>query len=179
MFDREKFKNLIHYVIFRAGAHDGFGATKLYKVLWFSEARQFILSGSPITGAEYVREKYGPIPKLGMAIREELSAERKIKQWRRAPYHNRTSWRFKSLASPFPLTLSSEEKQAVDYWIRHIDEDHTAQSISEQSHDYAWEIAEMKEALPFYALLAATHTRPPEGETLDLARRRAKELGLT
>lgn len=177
MFDREKFKNLMHYVIFRAGDHDGFGATKLYKVLWFSEARRFILSGSPIAGAEYIREKHGPIPKLGMAVREELVEEGKIKQWR-APYHNRTSWRFKSVVPPFPLMLSDAEKQVVDYWVRHIDEDHTAQSISEESHDYAWEIAGMKEPLPFFALLAATHTRPPEGETLEWARRRAKELGL-
>lgn len=47
-FEREKFKRLFHYVVWKAGKKDGFGATKLYKVLWFSEARTYLLTGEPI-----------------------------------------------------------------------------------------------------------------------------------
>ena len=36
VFDRDKFKRLVHYVIRQAGARDWFGAVKLNKVLWFS-----------------------------------------------------------------------------------------------------------------------------------------------
>jgi len=49
-FDRSRLKNLIHYVIWVAGAHANFGATKLYKIAWFSDARRFVLSGQSITG---------------------------------------------------------------------------------------------------------------------------------
>lgn len=176
-FDREKFKNLVHYVIFSAGDRDGFGATKLYKVLWFSEARSFVLHGAPIAGAVYIREKFGPIPKLGRTIREELVQEGKIRQWK-APVYNHESWRMKSLRSPFPLLLTGDEKQNVDYWTSHIDREHTANSISEESHDYAWEIGKMGEVLPFHATLAE-RTRRPTGASLEWARRRAKEIGLT
>jgi hypothetical protein len=41
-FDREKFKSLMHYVIAKAGDEDGFGAVKLYKILWFSDARAYM-----------------------------------------------------------------------------------------------------------------------------------------
>jgi hypothetical protein len=63
IYDRNRLKNLIHYVIWVAGARANFGATKLYKIAWFSDARQFVLSGKSITGAPYLREKHGPIPR--------------------------------------------------------------------------------------------------------------------
>ena len=175
-FDREKFKNLVHYVIHQAGDRDGFGATKLYKVLWFSEARCFVLDGKPIAGATYIREKHGPIPRLGMAVREELASEKCIQQWK-APVYNHEGWRLKSIKSPYPLKLSNREKQCVDFWISHIDKDHTATSKSEESHDYAWEIADMGETLPMHAILSE-RTRRPIKESLDWAKERAKELGL-
>ena len=55
-FDREKFKQLVHYVIWN-GKRDWFGATKLNKVLWFADARAYVLTGRPITGATYIREE--------------------------------------------------------------------------------------------------------------------------
>ena len=74
-FDREKFKRLVHYVIWKAGKRDWFGATKLNKVLWFAESRVYVLTGKGITGATYVREKHGPVPRAMMPIRAELERE--------------------------------------------------------------------------------------------------------
>jgi hypothetical protein len=67
-FDRDKFKALVHYVIWRAGGRDGIGATKLYKVLWFAEARAFVLSNRPISGETYIREEDGPSPRHAAEI---------------------------------------------------------------------------------------------------------------
>src|SRR5262245_37410155 len=94
-FDRDRFKNLVHYVIWAAEKYDGFGATKLYKVLWFAEARAFVLRGRPLSGAEYIRQKYGPVPKLGKVVRDELEREGKIRQWKE-PAGDMSQWRFKS-----------------------------------------------------------------------------------
>lgn len=59
MFDREKFKRLVHYVIWRAGNRAWFGAVKLNKVLWFADTEAFAHTGEPITGANYtVRAVY-------------------------------------------------------------------------------------------------------------------------
>src|SRR5262245_41225370 len=77
-FDRERFKELVRYVIWAAQRYEAFTATKLYKVLWFAEARAFVLRGRPLAGAEYIREKNGPVPKLGKVIRDELEREGKI-----------------------------------------------------------------------------------------------------
>ena len=74
-FDREKFKRLVHYVIWRAGKRDWFGAVKLNKVLWFSDTEAFAHTGEPITGATYTRQQFGPVPKAIMPIRDELQRE--------------------------------------------------------------------------------------------------------
>jgi Protein of unknown function (DUF4065) len=74
-FDHNKFKALLHYIVWKAGDKDDFGATKLYKVLWFSDARAFQLEGRSITGETYVREKFGPMPRHGLSIIDELERE--------------------------------------------------------------------------------------------------------
>src|SRR5438128_11544173 len=62
-FNSEKFKTLVLYVIWRTGDVRDFGATKLNKVLWFSDARAFEALGESITGDTYVRQKFGPVPR--------------------------------------------------------------------------------------------------------------------
>lgn len=171
-YDLEKLKRLIHYVAWKAGKNDWFGATKLYKVLWFADARQFVLTKKPITGAVYVREKHGPIPKHAMQARAALVSEGALQIAKEGKLT-----RFVANTKPDISIFSPEEIAAVDYWIKHIDEDHTAESISEVTHDYAWEIARMGEEIPLYAVLA-TRIREPNEQELGRLRQRAKHLGL-
>jgi hypothetical protein len=75
------------------------------------------------------------------------------------------------------LLFTSEELKVVDYWIDHIANDHTAASISEKSHDYAWEIAKMGEELPLKAIFT-NRIREPTDTEMEKFRQRAKSLGL-
>jgi hypothetical protein len=172
MADLEKLKRLIHYVAWKAGKRDWFGATKLYKVLWFADARQFVLTKKSITDAIYIREKYGPVPKHGKLARDLLEKEGAI----RISQEDRLV-RIVALRPPDTSIFSNDELKTVDYWIEHIDRDHTAKSISDETHDYAWSIAELGEELPLHAILA-NRIREPNDEETGRLRRRAKELGL-
>jgi hypothetical protein len=174
-FDKEKFKRLVHYVAWKAGKKAGFGATKLNKVLWFADARAYVLTGKPITGATYIRQKYGPVPREMMPAQAELVREGKIKIIRGPGRYDHTQ--FLALEPPDSSALSAKEHETVDYWIRHIDEDHTAASISEQSHDYPWEIAKMGEEIPLHACFA-TRVRDPVGDELEWAKKVAEKLKL-
>lgn len=175
-FDHDKFKALLHYVVWKAGDKDGFGATKLYKVLWFSDARAYMLQGEPISGETYLREKFGPLPAHGQSVIKELADDGVIRVWNDT-YYGKSIRHFHSLQVPDRLSLDQRQREIVDYWINHIADEHTATSISEQSHDYAWEIAKLGEEIPYHAIFA-TRIRDPEGEELEWASRRAKELGL-
>jgi hypothetical protein len=171
-FDKGKFKSLVHYIIWKAGKRDWFGPTKLNKVLWFADARQFALTGTSITGEKYIREKHGPVPSHIMPARAELEGEGQIRITKEGKLT-----RFVSLIPPEMSQFTAPELQAVDYWIDHIDRDHTAGTISEETHDYAWQIAKMGEELPLYAY-RVTRIPEPTDEELERLRRRAKELGL-
>ena len=73
--------------------------------------------------------------------------------------------------------FDGDELRSVDFWIELIDQKHTAGSISEESHDYAWEIARMGEEIPYHAILA-NRLREPDEEELERAKKRAATLGL-
>jgi hypothetical protein len=175
-FDRGKFKALLHYVVWKAGKIQGFGATKLYKVLWFADARAYMLLNESITGEAYIREKYGPLPKHALSVIDELQVEGAIRV-SSGLFFNKKIRHFESLRTPDKLSITDKQREIVDYWIRHISTEHTAESISEQSHDYAWEIARLGEEIPYRAIFA-NRIRDPKGEELEWASHRAKELGL-
>ncbi|MCQ1574074.1 Panacea domain-containing protein [Neorhizobium galegae] len=173
-YDKERLKHLIHYVIWKVGARAGFGATKLYKAAWFSDAKTFLLTGKSITGAPYIREKYGPIPKHGFPIRLELMQDGVISQWQ---LPGSDEWHFKALVPPAPEWFATDERKCIDHWSALIADKHTAASISDESHDYAWHIAPMGEVLPIYSILAE-RIRDPNDEELDRMRKKAEALGL-
>ena len=171
-FDREKFKALVVYVAWKAGRRDWFGATKLNKVLWFAEARAFVLLGKPIAGATYIRQKHGPVPKQFVPIREELARAGQIRVFQEGKLS-----RITADTKPDMSKFSRDELQIIDHWIEHIDKDHTAQSISDKSHDYGWDIAAMNEEIPLYAVLAE-RIREPSDEELERLREKARAHGL-
>jgi Protein of unknown function (DUF4065) len=171
-FDKLKFKRLVHYIIWKVGKHDWFGATKLNKVFWFVDARAYALTGQSITGETYRRGEFGPVPEHIMLAREELSRNGAIKITQEG---NLT--RFIALKPAQTQWFSERELQSIDWWANHIAKDHTANSISEETHDYAWQIAEMGEELPLYAYRVARIEEPSDDDVKRL-KERAKGLGL-
>jgi uncharacterized phage-associated protein len=174
--NRSKLKALVLYVIWRAGRRGGFGATKLNKVLWFADARHYVMYGKPITGETYIRKKFGPVPEHINEICKELEKSGLISKHAET-YHGKDLKRFIANSPPPVDMFSADELSVIDWWIKSIDEEHSAASISEKSHDYAWKIASEGEALPLYAMFAS-RIRAPLGEELEWARKEAKRLGL-
>jgi hypothetical protein len=176
-FDRDKLKALLHYVVWSVGVRDGFGAAKLYKVLWFSDAHAYALFDEPITGESYVREKYGPFPRHVFPIMQELIDDGTIRCWNDT-YLNMPIQYFHSLRNLDKLLPNPLHKELVEQWIKNIsNEYHTATSSSEETYDYAWKMADIGEELPYRAIFANS-IREPEGEKLGWVLKRAQELRL-
>ena len=173
-FDQEKFKSLVLYVIWRTGDLRDFGSVKLNKALWFSDARAFEALGKAVTGETYIREKFGPVPRHILPILDELLAEGLIQAWRE-PFFEFEITRYRAHQPPDIGMFTAEELGIIDWWIKHIAEEHTAASISEASHDYAWKIAKFGEALPYQAFLAR-RIRQPRSDELEWAKAEANRL---
>ena len=174
-FDEIKFKALVLYILWRAGGVPAFGATKLNKVVWFSEARCFEALGKEITGETFIREKFGPVPRHIKGVLRELTESGQVQAWTE-PYHEHQIQRYSVANPPDISTFSPQELSFIDWWIKHISEEHTARSISDKSHDYGWQIAEMGETLPLHAVLAS-RIREPTAEEVEWAQqqKRARE----
>jgi len=145
-----KLDALVHYVCAKCDNPNQLGATKLNKVLWYSDVFAFAQLGESITGAVYVKRQFGPVPKDIMAARSRLKRDGLIIE-RQALYHNYQQTQFLVLKRPDISMFTSDQISMVDGVIQAICLSHTATSISEISHDLVWEAAEIGEEIPMSA----------------------------
>jgi hypothetical protein len=153
-YNSEKFKALVHYICWKVDDPRQLGATKLNKVLWFSDLLTYLNLNSPVTGARYVKRQFGPVPVALLPVVEELKVSGKLAV-RDVEYFGKPKREFFALQPPNIGLFSSEEISLVDGVIQSVCERHTAASISELTHNDAWEMAEIGEDLPFFTVFSA------------------------
>ena len=71
-FDEVKFRELLVYIANKCENDIYFGATKLNKILFYSDFICYYMHGKPITGAEYKALQRGPVPTILKRIREQM-----------------------------------------------------------------------------------------------------------
>jgi len=142
----------VHYVISRCRPDD-LGATKLNKILWFSDVAYYERYGKSITDDDYVKGQFGPVPKHVPAAIRELE-ETDVIVTREVDYYGKPKKEFWSLQEPDISSFDPNAVAIIDRMIEWICFNHTAGSISDRKHDLLWESAEMGEAIPLGAALA-------------------------
>ena len=158
----DKFTNLVHYIIFKCAENpSSLGAIKLNKILWFADKFAYLDRGETITGARYVKRRFGPVPDQIVEATDSLEAEEKIEieEKRTFVYKQRLlSYKQRLFYSKLPANTSGfdeQELELVDALIDVICKEHTAMSISDLSHDLVWEAASEGEEMPMSATLVA------------------------
>ena len=148
----EKFKELVHLVIHQCkNDPKKLGTIRLNKILWFSDVHAYMETGASITGTQYVRRKHGPVPAHILQVLDELKEEGRIEVAKPvAPYE---PWIFKSLREADKSAFSDHEQSMVAYLTKTICDDHSANSISELTHDDIWQTAEEGEVIPLSTML--------------------------
>lgn len=153
-FDRQKFKQLVHYICYRRSADlSSLGAVKLNKILWRADLVAYYQLGEPITGARYVKRELGPVPHQIPPVIRELENEGVLKV-RDSAYHGFTKKEYKVYQPASDDFMTPEEKRIVDRAIEFVCDEHTATSISEASHDHIWKAAEDGEEIPYFTVFA-------------------------
>lgn len=71
-------ENMILYISEKCLNDPTFGATKLNKILFYSDFESYLLYGEPITGTSYQRISQGPAPKKMIPIRNKMIEGKKI-----------------------------------------------------------------------------------------------------
>lgn len=152
--DIQRLTALIHYICYKSHDPSVLGATKLNKILWYSDLLSYMKHGESITGESYVKQQYGPVPKHILPVIEELEARRAIVS-RDIEFFGRAKREYIALKEPDISGFNANEISIVDEVFDVICHKHTAQSISEASHDVIWKLAEIGEEIPFYAAFAS------------------------
>jgi len=147
--DEGKFTELILYIAAKGEAEPGFGTTRLYKVLFYSEWHHYVTTGKTITGRDYIKGPYGPMPQRGDETLKALETQRllAIQQHSRAGYPQQKPI---ALRDANLDVFTAQEIAIVDQVIEE-QRGMTATGISNRSHDeiLAWKVAGDGERIPF------------------------------
>ena len=73
-----RYRELVLYICQKCATDPKFGATKLNKLLYFSDFLAYAQLGEPITGFEYQRLPNGPAPRRLLPMREEMERRRDL-----------------------------------------------------------------------------------------------------
>lgn len=152
----EKLKAVAHYVCHKASDPSVLGAIKLNKVLWYSDAISYLISGSSITGETYVKRQHGPVPCHVPRVIDSLIREGKIVRGK-VDHFGFMKTEYIALKEPGMADFSGEEVAIIDAAFEHVCLDNTAKSISEQTHSVIWGLANMGEQIPYEAAVFASN----------------------
>lgn len=169
-FNPDKFKELVLYIADRSQEDANFGATKLNKILYFSDFLAYGQLGAPITGARYQRLDMGPAPKELLPMQSDLvtAGDAVVVERERFGYPQK---KVLALRDPRLDLFSADEIAIVDRVLGALRQ-HNAASVSELSHrtGIGWEMAEDREEIPYQTIFVSTDPLTPR----DI--RRAQEL---
>jgi hypothetical protein len=161
MADTERLERLIHYVITRCDPSQ-LGATKLAKILWYSDVFFYRQHGRSINGlSAYRKMERGPVPHTFLPTLDRLKRENKIHE-RSAPTPVGPRREFVWLTEANVAGFAGDEIAMVDQVAEIVCGRHTATSISGLSHDALWDEVPLGGDIPISAASAMPGEVTPE-----------------
>lgn len=175
-FRKRKFKSLIHYVCDRCSEEpEKLGAVKLNKVAWHADILAYRTLGDSVTGETYIKRQFGPTAKHMLPVLRELEKDGAI-AIRDDSYYGYDKTEYIALKRADVSVFDAEEVDIINMMIRYVCDENTAASISAKTHDRIWELAEIGEHIPYFAVFAGRAEEITE-DALRWARAEAERLG--
>jgi Protein of unknown function (DUF4065) len=169
-FDRTKLRALILYTCGKCKPSQ-LGAVKLHKVLYFTDMLHYAHVGNSVTGASYKKRPFGPTCDQLLPALQDLHRSGAIRI-RDVDYFGFKKKEYEAVASPEIDRLNKTEVDLLDEVIEFVCSNNTAKTISEYSHNRAWEMAEFGETLPYNSVFQIFPTQVSQ-DAMDWA---AKEV---
>jgi transcriptional regulator with XRE-family HTH domain len=148
-----KFKNVLLYILQQCAGKPNVGETVLYKLLYFSDFNHYEMYEEHLTGANYRKLPFGPVPQNFDAIINQMIGD-KVIQRVKTEYHGFPQTRYLPLENANLTEMLASEKDVIDSVLEQMG-NWSATTISEYSHkDLPWEVTELgkdiKYNLSFY-----------------------------
>ncbi len=132
-FDLEKFKNMVLYLVKRL---DGVLSVKLNKLLWYCDFLHFKETSVSITGTQYVRLPYGPVPDKYDFITDMMRDEGLLDKIEVVFNARRgvVGEQFITLVEPDESMFSEQEIKVMDF-VADTFREYTSTGIKDKSHE--------------------------------------------
>jgi len=147
-FNKEKFKQVLHFIIHLCGALENVGKTVLFKLLYFSDLDYYELHEEKLTGETYYKLQMGPAPSHFDDLAKELEEENKVNHFE-TEYGGYSQHKYISVTEPDISLLSATELQLIEKTIKKC-ESMNATQISAYSHmDMPYKATEEGEVIDY------------------------------
>ena len=154
IYNPEKFKAMIHYIISRCQFKDNLDRIVLFKLLYFSDFNNYEIYKKSISGETYIRKRMGPVPSHFTSAIDELIDECKINETSKLVINYR---KYSCLKEPDLSLLSIKELQVIDDTINRISH-FLSKEIREYLHgDISWRLASEGEPLNYESVFYRDH----------------------
>ena len=173
-FDRQKFIAAVHFICARQAQAD-LGKFKLHKVLFVAELLNFLETGQPLCGAEYVRQQPGAVARQLTWAVDELVRAGKLRVEERV-FAGFPKTDFVSTVAPNGSALADDEKKLLAD-VSDFVCGRGAHELSELNYDAALALAAPGEPIPYWSAFALVPCEVTEGD-VEWARSEARQLGL-
>lgn len=151
----EKFREVLLYILDKAGAKANFGETVLYKILYFIDFDYYEKYEEQLIGATYIKNKYGPTP---IEFKKIAGQMEKSKELLKLPgkYFQYPQTKYMPLRKPDRSKLNAREIEVIDMVLNRLS-DMNATEISEYSHnDVPWLTTAEGEIIEYEAVFYRT-----------------------
>lgn len=133
----DKFRNVLLYILEKCAGKANVGETVLYKLLYFSDFNNYEIYEEALTGAQYRKLPYGPVPQKLTSIINEMIKIGELKRVK-TKFHDYPQTRYLPLVKPDLRQLKASEMEVIDHVINQLS-DYYAAAISDYSHkDIPW-----------------------------------------
>lgn len=147
-FEVSKFKNILLYILERCGGKPNVGETVLYKLLYFSDFNFYEIYEEHLTGAQYRKLPYGPVPQKLDSIVSQMIENGQLQRIK-TEYHGYPQTRYIPLDKADLTKMTAAEKEVIDRVIDRFS-DWSASAISEYSHkDLPWRASNDGEVIDY------------------------------
>lgn len=160
----DKFKDILLYILEKCAGKPNVGETLLYKLLYFSDFNYYEIYEEHLTGAEYRKLPFGPVPQKLDSIIKQMIESKMIERFK-TEYHGYPQTRYIPLTKPNLRNLKASEKDILDKVIEQYS-DWSASAISDYSHkDMPWLASKDGEVIDYE--LAFYREHPYSARTYD------------
>jgi hypothetical protein len=169
----ERLRELILFITKRQQGDRTFGATKLNKILFFSDFLFYFNNGESITGTAYRKDEFGPVPAKIETVLNQMELNGDIKGGiRRRGLFNQKLFEAKreaNMAIFTDLQIAQVESVIKNLTWR------TSGAVSELSHTRIWRVARQDELIPYEA--AFLSDEPPTNYEIKRTKKLCSKYG--